>query len=212
MSPSAPDARGGSNHDSATARATEQAMSEYYFILQACSARRRNNHPSWRAFAFASRPTNCLASSDQRPATSIPRTTSRARARGLSSSGYRLSLRRLAAVKATPSTSAAPLIAVPSPWRVLTMVASTANCAPPYSGKPSTATSSRRASARSGISKSRSLTRTFVVTRPLASRHTRASAPLPVRKLSGDGQGSGHTGSRARLEEEATGGDVKGAP
>ena len=72
---------------------------------------------------------------------------------GLAGRGVRLSLRRLAAVKAILST-------VPSPWRVLPMVAFTANC------EPSTTTSSRRASTRSGASKSRSLTTTLVVTRP----------------------------------------------
>ena len=33
-------------------------LGKHHLILQACSARRRNNHPSWRAFAFASRPMN----------------------------------------------------------------------------------------------------------------------------------------------------------
>ena len=88
LSPSAPETRRSSNQDSATARATEHEMIEDQRILQACSARRRSDHPSWRAFGLASRPTNCLASSDHRPATSIPRTTSRARARGPTSSGY----------------------------------------------------------------------------------------------------------------------------
>ena len=90
--------------------ATEQATMDAQCIRHACSARLRINHPSWRDFALASRLTNCLASPDHRPDASIPKTTNRALARGPTSSRYLLSFRRLAAVKATPSTSAEPLL------------------------------------------------------------------------------------------------------
>ena len=151
-------------------RATEQAMMEAQSIRHACSARLRINHPSWRDFALANKLTNCRASSDHRPDALIPKTTNRALARGPTSSGYLFSFRRLAAVKATPSTSAAPFLAVPSPRRVLTMVASIASCGPPNNGNPSTATSSLRASTcpGPGPSKSRFFTKTFLVTRPPA--------------------------------------------
>ena len=144
-------------------------------IRHACSARLRINHPSWRDFALATRLTNCLASSDHRPDASIPETTSRALARGPTSSGYLLSFRRLVTVKATLSTLAAPLLAAPSPRRVMTMVASTASCA------PTVATRQLRLRASvcpgsPGPSKFRSLTKTFVVTRPPTSRQMRAVA------------------------------------
>ena len=55
-----------------------------------------------------------LTSSDQRPTTSIPRTTTRARARRLTSSGI-ASPCDTSLLSKPPSTSAGPLIAVPSP-------------------------------------------------------------------------------------------------
>ena len=206
-------ARGSSKKDSARARATEQAMMEAQRIRHACSARLRINHTSWRDFALASKLMNCRASSDHRPDASIPKTTCRALARGPTSSGHLLSFRRLAAVKATPSTSAAPLLAVPSPRRVLTMVASIASCAPPNNGNPSTATSSLRASTcpGPGPSKSRSLTKTFVVTRPPTSRQMRAVA---LSRANGDDQRrrrSGHTGNCAQWEVKASGGGASRA-
>ena len=56
-----------------------------------------------------------------------------------------------------------------------TNVVSTANCDPPLRGRPSTTTSSLRASATPGIARSKSLMNTFVRTRPLASLLKRES-------------------------------------
>ena len=90
VSPSAPETRERSHH-SATARAAEHALIEPTHSPSLLSTR-RSNRPSWRAFALASRPTNCLASSNHRPATSIPRTTNRAWARGPTSSGTKFGI------------------------------------------------------------------------------------------------------------------------
>ena len=120
---------------------------------------------------------------------------------------------------AAPSTAATSLIAVPSPWRVLTMVASTANCVPPCSGKPSTATSNRRASGPiwdlqiqiSDQNVRGDASPSLVAHAGSNTFQGETSFAQLVRKLRGDGQrhqGSGHTGSYAPLEEEATGGDA----
>ena len=68
-----------------------------------------------------------------------------------------------------PSSSAAPLRAVPSQWRVDTRVVSTANCMPPNRGRSSATTSNRRVSA-TGTKRPRSRIRTLVVTQAPASR------------------------------------------
>ena len=76
---------------------------------------------------------------------------------------YVCSFRRRASHNATPIRLALRL-GMPSQRIVLTRVASTANCAPPKRGKPSTTTSSLRVSTTPGWIKSRSLIITFVVT------------------------------------------------
>ena len=77
--------------------------------------------------------------------------------------------------QAMPSSSSAPLRAVPSQWKVDTRVVSTASCMPPNRGRPSSTTSRRRVSLF-GTPKSRSRIRTLVVTRTPASRQIRAVA------------------------------------
>ena len=80
-----------------------------------------------------------------------------------------------AASRATPSTSATPLLAVPSPLSALTNVVSNASCAPPNRGRPSATTSRRLPSRPCRCPRSRSRTMMLVVTRPPASRRIRAS-------------------------------------
>ena len=79
-----------------------------------------------------------------------------------------------------PSVSAAPVCGKPLQCKAHTRVVSKANWDPPKIGT----TSNVRLSAATGRGKSRSRTRTFVVTRAPASRHTRAAAfssdPMPL--------------------------------
>ena len=135
---------------------------------------RRMSLISFLARARASNPMKRRVSSDHLPATSPAITTSLARALGWTNSGYVLSLRRLARTRAAPSESAAPGVGVPSQWSGDTNVVSTANCAPPKRGKPSTTISSRRPSRGSGAAMSMSRTMTLVATLPPASLHMRA--------------------------------------
>ena len=95
---------------------------------------------------------------------STPRTTRRDLAPGPTNSGYLRSFLRRAAAKATPSVTAAPRLAVPSPCK----------------SKPSTTTSNLLSSAGWIPMRSNSLTSTLVVTRPPASRHIRAAALNPA--------------------------------
>ena len=111
------------------------------------------------------------ASAPKRPPTSTPTTTKRQR-RARASSGYVCCrLRRAAASTAWPGRTSAPGCASPLRVTGLTMVASTASCAPFHRDKPLATTSMRRASAM-GTSTFISARRTLWHTRPPASRHT----------------------------------------
>ena len=76
---------------------------------------------------------------------------------------------------ATPSRSEAPLLGLPSPCKALKSVVSTASCAPPCSGRPSTTTSKLRASSSVAVGKSMSHTKT----RPVGRAVKAAPAPGP---------------------------------
>ena len=88
---------------------------EPHLSLHACSVRCRMRWVSPRAFALASCDKKLLVSVDHRPPTSTAITTSRARRWTPTSSGYMRAFLLRAASRATPSTSAASLLAVPSP-------------------------------------------------------------------------------------------------
>ena len=109
----------------------------------------------------------------------------------------------------------APLLATPLLWRGETIVVSMANCAPPWSGRPSATTSSRNPSRFSKFARSMSRTKTFVRTRAPASPTPTPFAPTPLlsRKLHGGGQGrqeDGHTGNCGQTGGEATGSGEEG--
>ena len=174
---------------------------------EACWARPRRTGGSPRALALARCRTNAAASSDHLPPTSAPNTTSLVRPFRPWNSGCVASLRRLAATRAAPSKLAQRGCGVPFRRSGDTMVVSTANCAPWNRGNPSTTTSTLRLCNRFGAARSMSWILTFVVTRPPASLHTRATAdsranplrptPPPRRTLRGDGhmdRVAGHTG------------------
>ena len=92
----------------------------------------------------------------------------RARLRGPTNSGYRRSFRLRAAVRTTPSHSAAPWCGEPSQCMAHTSVVSIASWHPPWRGKPSTTTSNRLLSVAS-TGKSTSRMKVLTATRPLAS-------------------------------------------
>ena len=83
-----------------------------------------------RTLAQANADKNSAVSSDHRPPTSAPKTTSRALLPSPASSGYVRSFRRGAFSRALPFFSAAPRIALPSRCRGDTNVVSMANWAP----------------------------------------------------------------------------------
>ena len=83
-----------SSKDDAKARAAVHDRIPDQRMRHACSARRLIKRGSPRALAFAGRLRNLRVSSDHRPATSPAGTTSLARLRGPTNSGYVRSLRR----------------------------------------------------------------------------------------------------------------------
>ena len=107
--------------DDATAQAVVQERREPQRRRHACCTRLRNKWFSLRFLALARRDKKVLVSSDHLPP-STAKTTSFARARHPSSSGYRRSFRRRATPSATPSISAARPTGVPSLWRAHTNV------------------------------------------------------------------------------------------
>ena len=115
------------------------------------------------------------ASAPKRPPTSTPITTRRAR-RALASSGEVCRrLRRAAAWTAAPGRVSAPGCGSPARVTGLTIVASSASCAPCQSGRPWATTSMHRASL-TGTSMFMSATRTLRATCAPPSRQTRATA------------------------------------
>ena len=110
------------------------------------------------------------------PTTARAKTTKRARLSGRTNSGYVVSFFFRARLRAMASLSDAPRCGWPSRCTADTKVVSTANCAPPKSGKQSTTTSSLRLSWALGTPRSMSRTRRLVATRPPASLHTLAAA------------------------------------
>ena len=121
------------------------------------------------------------ASAPNRPPTSTPTTTRRAR-RALASSGYVWHrLRRAAAWTAAPGR-AAPGCGSPARVTGLTMVASNASCAPCQRSRPFATTSMQRASL-TGTSMFMSASLTLRATRAPLSRQTRATACSSGRAL-----------------------------
>ena len=112
---------------------------------------------SWRALALDNWQRKYRLSSDHLPPTSQASTTRRARPCSPANSGYRRCFRRRAANKAAPLKSAHWGCGTPSRPRGDTIVVSMANCAPWNNGRPSATTSSRRLSAASGATISKSL-------------------------------------------------------
>ena len=98
---------------------------------QACSTRFRRSGTSRRDRALANCARKDLVSDDHLPPTSIAKTTKRARLRGPTNSGYRRSFRLRAAVRTTPSRSAAPWCGEPSQCMAHTSVVSIASWHPP---------------------------------------------------------------------------------
>ena len=131
----------------------------------------------WHATDFRRSQTSqkWAVSSENRPPTSPPRTTSRALPSAPASSGYRLSFRVRARTNDAPFSVAHLGFATPSRVNGHTRVVSMASCAPRNRGKPSTTTSSLRSSTLLNTGKSRSRTKTFVLTLPPASRQIRAA-------------------------------------
>ena len=168
-----PEIPGSSKRDAATALAAVQENKEPHLRRQACSTLLRSKEGSECAFAWARELRNDFVSWDHRPQTSTASTTNRARPGRPTSFGYLRSFRCRAACKATPSAMVRR--GSPSAWRVLTMVVSTASCTPPKRGSPPATTSSLRPSPAIGSATSRSRSRTFVATRPPASRQVRAT-------------------------------------
>ena len=119
----------------ATALAAAHDSIEPHLNLHACSVRRLMRWGSPRAFALAV---------DHRPPTSRAITTGWARRWTPTSSGNVRAFLFRAYSRATPSTSAAPLLAVPCPLSALTNVVYNANCAPHNRGRPSAMITSRR--------------------------------------------------------------------
>ena len=111
-------------------------------------------------------------SSENRPPTSPPRTTSRALPSAPASSEYRLSWAR---TNDAPFSVAHLGFATPSRVNGHTRVVSMVSCAPRNRGKPSTTTWSLRSSTLLNTGKSRSRMKTFVLTLPPASRQIRAA-------------------------------------
>ena len=136
----------------------------------------RTTSGSLLALASARALKKLLASADHLPPTSQPSTTNLARPMAPASSGYVLSLRLRACTSAAPLVVAHCLLGVPSRRIGEIIVVSMANCAPLNRGRPSTTTSRRRLSTCLSGRRSISCTLTFTVTRPPASRHTRAAA------------------------------------
>ena len=119
---------------------------------------------------------NCAISAENRPPTSPANTTSRALPPLPASSGHMVSLSRWACLRAIPFTTCALGRGTPSRRMGLTSVVSTANWAPLNSGRPSTTTSTRLLSSTPPTPWSKSRRKTFVRTRPPASRQMRADA------------------------------------
>ena len=99
-----------------------------------CAEWRKSFGDCWHR-TFARRPTSCKASGAHRPPTSCARTTSFAIAL-CSSSGYTISLRRLAALMRSPSAASAPRHGSPEPCKGETSVASPQIGTPPNRGRP----------------------------------------------------------------------------
>ena len=143
VAPSEPIAVRRSKRDKANALAAAQDSIAPHLSRQTCSTLLRETNGSALDLALANWLMKDRVSSDHRPPTSPARTTKRARRWEATSSGYALSFRRLAALRANPSVEGAPGRADPSPWSGLTNVVSTASCAPSNKGSPSATTSSR---------------------------------------------------------------------
>ena len=86
--------------------------------------------------------------------------------------------------KGTTSSSGVLLMGWPLACRIPTNVVSTASCRPPYRGRPSTTTSSRRASPTWGNSMSKSRSMMLVRTRPPPSLQMRATTLSTAKPLS----------------------------
>ena len=143
ISPSAPKPPLRSNRDDANACAAQHARAVHQRRNHALLAARRISLGSERALARAKCLRNDWASSDHLPPVSHASTTSRARPCSPVNSGHVRSFVRRAWSRAAPSRSAHCLLGAPSARTVLTIVVSTASCAPWNRGKPSATTSSR---------------------------------------------------------------------
>ena len=106
MGPSAPRPPRCSSSDHAKDRDAQQARMELHLRSQAWKALARMAGGSCLTFAFANWPKKFWHSPDHRPPTSQAKTTNRARPLAPESSGYVVSLRRLARTSAAPSTLA----------------------------------------------------------------------------------------------------------
>ena len=175
VSPSPPRAPGNSSNEVGTALAAAHDSVEPHLNLHACSVRRLMRWGSPRASLWPAGTRSSWSPSTTGPPTSRAITNRRARRWTPTSSGYVRAFLFRAASKATPSTSAAPLLAVPSHLSALTNVVSIASCAPPNWGRPSATTSRRLPPGPCRCSRSRSRTMMLVVTRPPASRQILAS-------------------------------------
>ena len=149
---------------------------------------------SSRTLAQANADKNSAVSSDHRPPTSAPQTTSQALPPWPASSGYVRSFRRRAFSRASPFFSAAPRIALPSRCRGHTNVVSMANWAPPWRGGPSATTSKRLLSTTLCWNRSKSRTKTFERTRSPPSRQTLAAADSSAHPLRPNTPAVAHTG------------------
>ena len=171
---------------------------------------------SLRARLLASPVRNPFVFFENLPPTSTARTTSRARACTPTNSGYRRSLALLAASKATPSLSAAPLRGLPSPCNAHTQRRVAASCLPPNSGSPSTTTSNLRPlqhspTAHPDLGQMRSSSRDLqlfckCVLLRSPKRNPDGSAPLHADRQHDGGQKSrvdGHIGMPVRWGEAA---------
>ena len=159
-----------SRRDAATARCAATAKMPPHRKTHAALAAARSGAGTAAARARASNRTSVVAPGAHQPPISIPRTTRRQR-RAWPSSGYVWRLLRWAAwAKATTGRDSAPARGCPSRPTGLTVVASTASCAPCQRGSPLQTTSMCRAS-WIGTSKFMSASRTFFATRAPASLH-----------------------------------------
>ena len=118
-------------------------------------------------------------------------------------------------------------VGMPCPRRTDTRVVSTASCTPPNKGNPSAITSILLPSRWFSTPKSRSLTRTLVLTRPPPSRQMRAAALSTAKPRRPNTpvvahadrwwprtseRRYGHTGTRMQTDEVEAGGDATGEP